>query len=116
MQSQYINDSKEVVSTSAPMSAFVTEQLQNVCNTVKVIPYGDDARLANVKGLFIRASLDKVIAAKRAQVQAAANKAKLQAATGSTNPVATQQVAQQTAQQVANATATVATQPTVTTI
>lgn len=120
MQSQYINDSKEVVCTSAPMSAFVTEQLQSICNTVKVIPYGDDARLANVKGLFIRASLDKVIAAKRAQVQAAANKAKLQAATGSTNPVASQQTANTTQQTVsATPVATqqaVATQPTATTI
>lgn len=61
MQSQYINDDKEVVKTASPMSEFVTEWLQSVCKTVPVVTYGDDARLANIRGLFIKAMLDSTL-------------------------------------------------------
>lgn len=54
MQSQYINDS-EVVKTSEPMSYYVTEELKKFCPDISVVSYGDDARLANTKGLYIRA-------------------------------------------------------------
>ena len=58
MQSQYVNNNGEVVKTSEPMSHFVTNELLNLSKGTEVVFYGDEARLANVKGLFIRAKLD----------------------------------------------------------
>lgn len=58
MQSQYINDDGEVVKTSEPMSYYVTSELQSISEGTDVVPYGDEARFANVKGLFIRAKVD----------------------------------------------------------
>jgi Tfp pilus assembly PilM family ATPase len=57
MESQYISN-KEVVKGSHPMSEFVTNGLTRLSPTTEVIYYGEDARFANVKGLFIRANLD----------------------------------------------------------
>lgn len=67
MQSQYINDNAEVVKTSEPLSEFVTEELKKISPNTKVVPYGDGARLANIKGLFVRAKVDSIKAAKQAE-------------------------------------------------
>lgn len=70
MQSQYVNADGEVIKTSEPMSAFVTRELQQWSPGTDVVPYGDDARFANVKGLFIRAKMDILQKSKQAAVQA----------------------------------------------
>ena len=54
MQSQYVNADGEVIKTSEPMSAFVTAELQLWSPGTEVVPYGEDARFGNVKGLFIK--------------------------------------------------------------
>lgn len=66
MQSQYINGDGEVVKTSEPMSYFVTQELVNWSKGTEVVTYGDDARFANVKGLFIRAKVDSLARAQQA--------------------------------------------------
>lgn len=55
--SQYIDEDGETVITSAPMSEYVTEELQKWSPRTVVIEYGDEARFANIKGLFIKAML-----------------------------------------------------------
>ena len=60
MQSQYVNVDGEVIKTSEPMSYYVTQELLNFSSGTEVVAYGSDARLANVKGLFIRAKMDSV--------------------------------------------------------
>lgn len=61
MQGQYVNESTgEVVKTSEPISHFVTKNMQSVCSGVEAVPYGEDARLANIRGLYIRSRVDEV--------------------------------------------------------
>ena len=67
MQSQYVNDDGEVVKTSEPMSYFVTQELLTWSKGTEVVAYGDDARFANVKGLFIRAKVDSMQKAQQPQ-------------------------------------------------
>jgi len=64
MQSHYVNSDGEVVKTSEPMSYYVTQELSTWCPGVEAIEYGDEARFANVKGLFIRAQVDNLKRAK----------------------------------------------------
>lgn len=66
MVGQYTNDDGEVVITSEPLSKYVTEALQDICPSVVTVSYGDDARFANIKGLFIRAKITmaKIMASK----------------------------------------------------
>lgn len=59
MRSQYIENG-EVIVTSEPMSTFVTEKLSGWCPNIKVVPHGDEARLADVKGLYIVAHVDEL--------------------------------------------------------
>lgn len=59
MESQYINESGDVVVTSKSLSSFVTDKMQSICSGIDVISYGADARFANVKGLFIRSIIDE---------------------------------------------------------
>jgi hypothetical protein len=59
MQSQYVNADGEVVKTSEPMSYYVTQELKKWSKGTVVVEYGGEARFANVKGLFIKAQLDK---------------------------------------------------------
>ena len=80
MQSQYVNNDGEVIKTSEPMSYFVTQELQKISSGTDVVEYGDDARFANIKGLFIRAKIDQVAAAK-AKTAAVVNQAKAAPAT-----------------------------------
>lgn len=56
LQSQYI-DNGDVVKTSEPMAYFVTERLSEQSPNTVVVNYGEDARFANVKGLYILAKL-----------------------------------------------------------
>ena len=61
MESQYINEDGDVVVTSKALSCFVTDKMQTICSGVDVISYGADARLANVRGLYIRAMTDELL-------------------------------------------------------
>jgi len=70
MQSQYANDDGEIIKTSEPMSYYVTNEMKAWCPGVDVVEYGEDARFANIKGLFIRAKMDT---RKKAEHQAASN-------------------------------------------
>lgn len=72
MQSQYINEDGEVVKTTEPMSYFVTQELTEWSKGTDVVEYGEDARFANVKGLFIRAKVDEA-KKKSEQARAAMN-------------------------------------------
>jgi len=65
LSSQFIQNG-EVVETTKPMSYYITEYLQEICSGVDVVPYGEDSRLANIKGLYIRASLDNAKKSKTA--------------------------------------------------
>ena len=77
LQSQYINENKEVVKTSEPMSYYVTQELKKYANGIEVVHYGEEPRFANVKGLYIKAMFEK------------ARKEKQNAATTETKEVAT---------------------------
>lgn len=68
LQSQYVNGDGEIVKTSEPMSFFVTNEMKKWCANTDVIEYGPEARLANVKGLFIRAKMDETKKARAATV------------------------------------------------
>lgn len=57
LRSGYIENNKKV-STSEPMSEFVTRRLKQLCDTISVVSYGDEARLADLKGLYIYAQMD----------------------------------------------------------
>lgn len=71
MSSQYIDENSEIIETSKPMSHWLTEPMTEICKGVEVEAYGEDSRLANIKGLFIRAKVDTAKrAAKQATVQA----------------------------------------------
>lgn len=59
LRSMYYNENNEEVYTSEPMSSFVTEKLKNWCSTIDVLGYGDEARLADIKGIFIVANLNE---------------------------------------------------------
>lgn len=96
LQSQYATDDGEVIKTSEPMSYYVTEELQKWSQGTEVVSYGDEARFANVKGLFIRA---KVLEMKKAQaVKAQQEQIKVIQPQGQI-PQAIQQTAQQATQQ-----------------
>lgn len=70
MQSQYATPEGEMVKTSEPLSYFVTQELQTWSPGTAVIPFGENARFANVTGLFIRAKIDEI---KRRQQAAVAS-------------------------------------------
>lgn len=101
MQSQYVNADGEVVKTSEPMSYFVTQELLNLSSGTEVVAYGDEARLANIKGLFIKAKVEELKKAAQAQAQSA---------TPAQTPAQTAATTQQTVTPVATASA----QPTAT--
>ena len=58
VQSQYVNENGEVVKTSEPMSYYVTKELTQWSEGTDVVEYGEEARFANIKGLYIRAKFD----------------------------------------------------------
>lgn len=57
LRSGYMQDGV-MVYTSEPMSSYVTDRLKKWCDTISVRSYGDEARLADLKGLYIYASMD----------------------------------------------------------
>lgn len=67
LSGMYLNDDGEYVQTSRPVSEFIMDELHKICPTVDVIPYGDESRLANVKGLYIRANIDVIYAERLAK-------------------------------------------------
>lgn len=58
MPGSYVNDKNEVVVTSEAMSFFITRELNKICPGVEVVPYEYNPRMANIYGLYIRASID----------------------------------------------------------
>lgn len=99
MQSQYVNADGEVVKTSEPMSYYVTQELLNFSSGTEVVAYGSDARLANVKGLFIKAKMDSVVKASQTPTPAPTPVATAPV----TTPVATNVTEQTTQAQTATA-------------
>lgn len=69
LSGMYLNSDGQYVSTSRPVSDFIMDELHKICPSVDVIPYGDESRLANIKGLFIRANVDIIYAQKMAQAE-----------------------------------------------
>lgn len=53
MSSSYIDDEGKLHETSRPMSDYITDALQNSCEWVEVLYFGDEPRSANIKGLGI---------------------------------------------------------------
>ena len=64
MHSQYVDENNEIVVTAEPMSSFITEAIKEICEGVDVVNHGENPRMANITGLFIRAMIDE---AKRKQ-------------------------------------------------
>lgn len=60
LQSQYVNADGEIVKTSEPMSYFMTQEMLKWSEGTMVVEYGNEARFANVKGLYIRAMVDSM--------------------------------------------------------
>ena len=96
MQSQYVNEDGEVVKTSEPMSFFVTNEMKEWCPSVDVVEYGEDARFANIKGLFIRAKMDARKKADQAPVQPQVQQSVPVQVAVASQPVATAPVAPST--------------------
>ncbi len=67
LSSKYEDENGQEVITTGPISDYVTEKLQDICPGIEVVSYGDDSRLANVKGLFVRAYVAKIKRQRAAQ-------------------------------------------------
>lgn len=61
MPGAYTTENGEVIKTSESMSYFIAEKLKDICGTIEVVHIDDEPRLANIKGLFIKASLDSFV-------------------------------------------------------
>lgn len=59
MRGEYCDASGNLVKTSEPMSFFITEKLKTICDTIIVEHIEDGPRLANIKGLYLRALFNK---------------------------------------------------------
>lgn len=55
MPSFYVDEHNEVKRTAEPMSTYLTQIINRRSPNTKVISYGDNPRLANIYGLYIRA-------------------------------------------------------------
>lgn len=64
MPSQYVDDSDpknlKIVKTSEPMSTFIADKLKGICDTIEVVHIEDSPRFSNIRGMFVRATFDKV--------------------------------------------------------
>jgi hypothetical protein len=78
MQSQFVNEDNEVIKTAEPLSYYVMEALKEYSPNTLVIPYGDEARLANIKGLYVKAQTD-ILKKAMAQSQLVASQVQTQA-------------------------------------
>lgn len=73
MESQYVNESGANVVTSKSISSYITDMIKDVCDGVDAVSHSDAPRLANIRGLYLRAKIDAANAAKqkaKAPVQA----------------------------------------------
>lgn len=68
LHSKYVDANGQEKITSEPMSSYITEYMSKICPGLAVVPYGENARMANVNGLALRAMIDTVNAAKSASV------------------------------------------------
>lgn len=60
LASGYIGEDGKFNETCAPASEFITKELNNIVDGIDVIAMPDDARHANIKGIFIKASMDRM--------------------------------------------------------
>lgn len=74
LSSKYIDENGLEVETTKPIADYITEKLKLVCDGIEVVPYGEDSRLANVKGLYVKAFVAKIKRQKAAQEAAAVGK------------------------------------------
>lgn len=56
--SGYTDETGKFIETCASVSEFITKELKNVVDGIDVVSIDNEARLANVKGMFIKASFD----------------------------------------------------------
>ncbi len=56
-KNQYI-ENNEVVKTSESLAYFITQKLLETSPNTEVVDYGEDARFANIKGLYILARVN----------------------------------------------------------
>lgn len=71
LESKYANSDGEIVKTADSISTLLLKELLKLCPDVDVIPYGEEARFANVRGLFIRAKTDELMKSKAQNMGAA---------------------------------------------
>lgn len=67
MKSSYIDENNSTIVTSQPASYYITEALKEVCDGIDVVEFGDNPRLANTIGLYIRAQIDNQLKKKQAE-------------------------------------------------
>lgn len=60
LQSQYADGNGQIVKTAEPMSFFVTKKINTWSQNTVIASYGEDARYANIKGLYVRAKMDEI--------------------------------------------------------
>lgn len=61
LESSYVEEDGQVVKTSNPTAMYLTDYIHQICREVNVTYYGNGSRLANITGLFIKASVDEVL-------------------------------------------------------
>ena len=66
MSSRYIGPNNEIKVTSAPMSDFLTEVLTEKYPAIEVVNHGDNPRMANTCGLYVRARVREAVEKKKA--------------------------------------------------
>jgi hypothetical protein len=84
LQSQYATEDGDIIKTTEPMSYFMTQEIVNWSRGTEVVEYGDEARFANIKGLFVRAKVDSIKKEQQRQQQQAAINQSVAMANGST--------------------------------
>lgn len=57
MDSSYIADDGQKISTSKPMSEYITQALRSICPNIDVVFFGDEPRTANIRGLGMYAAV-----------------------------------------------------------
>ena len=70
MQSEYIDENGNTVITCPPVSEFITKELHKVVDGIDVVAITSEPRRANIKGMFVKAFMDEIIAAKAAAASA----------------------------------------------
>ena len=63
MQSEFTENGQTVV-TCPPVSEFITTELSRIVDGIDVVAITEEPRKANIKGMFVRAAMDELIAAK----------------------------------------------------